>query len=219
MNIRLAYDAFFDDFQSLFPEVKRFDNNDTADIDLLIFSGGEDVSLDFYMDADGVKLYEDICMCNKRRDEREKEIFLKAMSGKIKVNKILGVCRGLQFLNVMMSGNLFAHLGEYGIQHPNVHELTHIKKSPLNFMTIVNSLHHQAVRQIGGVVKDLGIQLKPYIIARDNVSGDVPEIVIWGDKILGVQFHPEFYDNDEPDKIGFRKVIYNWVNGSCNILG
>ncbi len=218
MNIRLAYNAFLEDFKSLFPEVKLYDPNDKEPIDLLIFSGGADVSLHYYLDQRNIERYRNMCMCNEERDIVEKDLFIKATNGQLKVKKILGVCRGIQLINVLLGGTLFPDLGEYDIQHPDSHEIKHLLKSNISFMTLVNSLHHQGLRGIGNYCRETDRGYRYYLIAVDKVNGHVPEIVLWDNNILGVQFHPEFYDDTYPDKKNFVQLVRDWINGTKDIL-
>ena len=60
--IRLATNNFLYDFKTLFPEVEVFnpERDSKLDVDLLIFSGGEDVDLKRYMDNTGIEKYSDL---------------------------------------------------------------------------------------------------------------------------------------------------------------
>ena len=218
MNIRLSYDFNLHEFKTLLPEIQLYDENDKEDIDLLIFPGGEDVSLSYYLDEDNQKRFQNLCGTNEERDGIEKNILYEALSGNKTVNKILGVCRGVQFLNVMFGGTLFPHLDYFGIQHPGYHTITHHNKNNLDFFLTVNSLHHQGIRNTGGNYGKLGIRTYPVQIAMDN-NGDVTEIISWmNDKILGIQFHPEYYASHNKDKNKFREFLYSWMAGNTTIL-
>lgn len=217
MNIRLVSDVDLDNFETLFPDIKLFDSEDKEPIDLLVFPGGEDVSLEYYLEPDEIERYKNICHTNKQRDEYERNILFSALSGQLDVNKILGVCRGTQFINVMFGGILYPDLRKSGIFHAAFHELRHIKKSPLSFMTAVNSLHHQGIMHCGEYIKELDKKTYPIVIATD-AGLKVREIVSWcDDKVLGIQYHPEYYDDTFSDKIKFREVILSWISGETII--
>lgn len=220
MNIKLSYPADKVYFKYLFPEdsVEVIDLERDKDevIDLLIFPGGEDVSLSFYLDDEDADAFRDRCYVNPIRDNQELEILYAAMREDIIVKKILGVCRGTQFLNVMFDGTLFPDLPSYGINHGHWHKLRHNEKSNLSFFQEVNSLHHQGIRNIGYYFKE--IELNPRIIAYDE-GLDVIEMASWqNERILGIQFHPEYYDLGHKDRLRFSEFIRNWIVGSETIF-
>lgn len=108
----------------------------------------------------------------------------------------LGVCRGIQVMNVALGGSLYQDLAAQGfrsVQHsqkaePPVlgHSLEQIAKSPLNKLFEgrfrVNSYHHQAL-------KSLAPGLRPVAAAPDGI---VEAVVLEGHPFyLGVQWHPE----------------------------
>jgi gamma-glutamyl-gamma-aminobutyrate hydrolase PuuD len=214
MNIKLVWPFDTECYQTLFPELTLFDwNEDNSEkIDLLVFPGGEDVSLEYYCSRDTIAQFGNLCYTNKKRDDYEINVLEACYDGRLNVNKILGVCRGLQFLNVMFDGKLFIDLPSMGLGHDNIHSITHKIPSKLGFLEKVNSLHHQGLRTIGSYDRK-GNRNHPVIIATDK-TGNVPEIAMWGSgRVLGVQFHPEYFWNDNPDKIKFRDVVYSWIKG------
>ena len=222
MNIRLAYNFDLDLFQTLFPGTKLFDwkRDENLDIDLLIFSGGEDVSLEYYLDEDNIQRYSHLCHTNPDRDDKEIEILRGAINGDLKVNKILGVCRGLQLFNVMFGGSLYFDLQTYELAHSQFHTIYHKLNSNVDFFKTVNSMHHQGVRNMGDNLHRLELEMRSYpkIVATDN-SGQVLEIGTWlNDKLLGVQFHPEYYNESNKDKDKFREFISAWISGETTIL-
>jgi len=70
-------------------------------IDLVQFTGGEDVTPSLYGEQAHAAT-----SCNPARDDREAKIFL---SFKNKV-PMAGICRGAQFLNVMNKGSMWQHV-------------------------------------------------------------------------------------------------------------
>lgn len=221
MNIKSTWNFALGAYQSLFEECILFNwdeqqrSNDK--IDLLIFPGGEDVSLEYYSGRDDVNRFRNLCYSNRERDDYEMNILDAVYDGRLKVNKILGVCRGMQLLNVLFDGKLYQDLHSFELSHPNEHEIYHKIPSNLGFLKYVNSLHHQGLRLMGAYDRR-GNRIDSRIIATDK-TGYVPEIVSWsGDRILGVQFHPEFFDDDYEDKIKFREFCYDWVKGNTHIF-
>lgn len=218
MNIKLAWDFDFECYKSLFPEITMFnwETDKENKIDLMVFPGGEDVSLEYYCSRETVEQYKNLCYSNRERDDYEINILDAVYDGRLKVNKILGVCRGLQLLNVMFDGKLYPDLYSNELGHDRVHTIKHKAPNNLEFLETVNSLHHQGIRNVGNYDRR-GNRNYPIIIATDK-SGHIPEIVTWGkERILGVQFHPEYFWDNNPDKSKFREFCYSWIDSKTTI--
>lgn len=218
MNIKLSYDFNLPQFKTLFPEISLYDPNKDSDseIDLLIFPGGSDVSLEFYMDDANIEELAELCNTDRKRDDYELKILENAMKPDSKIKKILGICRGVQFLNVMFGGSLYADLNRYGFAHEGVHEVIHVNPSNLEFIKYVNSLHHQGIRELGYTFRTpkVYVKLSRYLIASD-ARDIVPEIVSWQNgRILGFQFHPEYYNNSSQEKEQIKSFLYGWISGN-----
>lgn len=122
---------------------------------------------------------------------------------------ILGVCRGIQVMNVALGGSLYQDLPAQGfrtVQHyqkaePPVlgHSVEQTGQSPLNKLFEprfrVNSYHHQAL-------KDLAPGLRSVATAPDGI---VEAVVLEGHPFyFGVQWHPELL----PEQWGiFRALV------------
>ena len=102
---------------------------------------------------------------------------------------ILGICRGMQLLNVYFGGDLIQHLSTAGVHEyvgrDQLHETTACKDSFLGKLYgerfVVNSAHHQGVGAPGR-----GILPQQY--ARDGVTEGLSHRSL---PIYGVQWHPE----------------------------
>lgn len=142
-----------------------------------IISGGDDINPSYYGERNEA--------CHNI-DEEIDELDFKIIDFADKSKKpVLGICRGIQVINVYYGGTLFQDV----LSHQNV---THqIKESLFNDeYVLVNSFHHQAIKTLG---KDLVIK-SSYL--------DVPEIIInEKKKIIGVQFHPEIMNSNFSKKI------------------
>jgi putative glutamine amidotransferase len=117
---------------------------------------------------------------------------------------MLGVCLGLQMMNVAAGGSLVQDIGSQWVgphgergPHPGTHPLTLVGDSALHTMLgtdrlMVNSMHHQGI-------KALGHDLKITAVAHDGL----PEAVEHVDHAnqMGVQFHPEVMNDPRTDRI------------------
>ena len=172
-------------------------------LDLLILTGGSDVNPERYHEApDGAMGW------NNERDTIEFGILDRVLQS-IPSIKILGVCRGMQLLNVFYSGNLFQDLGSENLGHQGVHQLEHSVPNAFSWLKVVNSLHHQAVKNFGVLGGN------PRSLATEPKTG-ICEIATFGRRSLGVQFHPEMFSKDIGDK--FFSQIKDWVSGEIKIV-
>ncbi len=192
--------------------------------DGIIISGGEDVNPALYGKEDEINRCGSI---DTYRDSLEQMMILYAMNQKI---PLLGVCRGHQIMNVTFGGTLIIDIpkdvgslyvhrdtrkeGEqkstatlHTVYAENGTFLYNIVKSDSG---IVYSNHHQAVEN-----------LAPEFIASSDAEDMIIESIEPVDTllhpfILGVQWHPEAMDVNNPfsGNIG-RKFIYS-VNLRCS---
>jgi len=102
--------------------------DDATKADIIMFTGGEDVSPDYYGEHRGKYT----TFINKTRDTLESRYF-DTFQHKLKI----GVCRGSQFLNVMNSGKLIQHVTNHAIGSKHVIETYDNKDFE------VTSTHHQ----------------------------------------------------------------------------
>ena len=160
-------------------------------LDGLLMSGGEDINPSYY----GEDPIEQCGKSNDARDEYELLLLKKAMDHNL---PILGICRGLQLINVAMGGKLYQDLPT---QHPSdiKHAVFETGSTPVHEIGIeagsvtanllkatkfaVNSKHHQGI-------KELAPELK---ITAWSLPDSVPEAIEAYPirPIMGVQFHPE----------------------------
>ena len=175
--------------------------------DGFLFTGGQDVSPVLYGKAPSPYCGE---TCPER-DEMEKALLTLALAAD---KPVLGICRGIQFLNVCLGGTLYQDLPtehSSSVQHHQtppydapVHQVTLVPGSPLQVLLQkewlgVNSLHHQAIRTTAP-------QLQEMALSED----DLVEAVCLPDKkfVWAVQWHPEFsFKVNEDSRKIFRKFV------------
>lgn len=166
-------------------------------VDAVILTGGSDVDPLLFGEEPSLKIQN----TEPHRDEFELAIIKAAR----KQNKpILGICRGLQLLNVAFGGTIYQDLSYYDgleIKHvqptPYDAKVHSVKFEETSFLSgvfgtenAVNTLHHQAV-------KDLAEIFRPVAWAPDGVIEAI-ESQDEGSKIIGVQWHPEELISKDP---------------------
>ena len=164
-------------------------------VDALLIQGGLDVDPSFYQEDRDEKLGQ----TNIKTDKYLIEAIKIANSRKI---PILGICRGMQILNVAFGGNLFQDLSRANISVPShrqdytqlcevKHNISILDNSLMSKMlngqkTIgVNSWHHQAVDRLAEGFKVDAWADDGKIVEAMHYEGDPDQ---W---IFAVQFHPE----------------------------
>lgn len=175
--------------------------------DGFLFTGGQDVTPALYGE-------EALPVCGERcpqRDAMERLLFRAAAE---RDKPILGICRGLQFINVMLGGTLYQDLPAQRPSEVNhrqappydspSHKVELPDGSPLQMLLgtgsiTVNSCHHQGV-------KDLAPALRPMAFAPDGLAEAVfhpGRRFLWA-----VQWHPEFSRLvDENSRRIFRRFV------------
>ena len=185
---------------------------DVDSCDALVLSGGVDIHPSLY--GGGLEYPESPRDgWRKERDELEKAALERAWrQGK----PVLGVCRGLQLINVACGGTLLQDLGEKGDeihqntpadkQHAVVVERGSLLYDIVGQGGVANSAHHQAIGELG---KGL----------RVNCRGEdgVIEGIEWSDPggkpfMLAVQWHPErMYTNGLRDIALYRHIRNRFI--------
>jgi putative glutamine amidotransferase len=192
----------------LSPEVKH----EVSALDGVVFSGGVDIHPRYY---NGQEKYAGMpSKFKEARDEFEFELFEKAVAGNIPV---IGVCRGLQLINVFQKGTLTQDLAERNNIHESFndaqrveHDRTHKVKAEDNTLLreittatdgLVNSAHHQSIDQLGD-----------NLVVNSYSDDGIIEGIEWKDKsgrpfMLALQWHPERMDKAGISDSPFSKSI------------
>ena len=163
-----------------------------AQLDGIVFTGGEDFAPAYF----GEEEHEHLGEVNVNRDTYDLTLFKLASDRNIPT---LGICRGLQLINVGMGGTLYQDLPSQkpsDINHRQeeagtvaTHSVSVVEGSLMHQILgekeiQVNTFHHQAIKKLAPGLKIVGW-------ANDSV----PEMIeaYPNRQIIGTQFHPEIF--------------------------
>ena len=164
------------------------------DYDGILFTGGEDVDPSFYGEE---KQHENV-HDHRPRDEFEFSLLERALARRA---PILGICRGVQMINVKFGGTLYQDMKEdaepqfehrqtdagKSRQEPTHSVLVTDAESSLGSIVQgacrVNSLHHQAVKRVGRGLKVTARSEDGFVEAVESAE-EYPFL-------MAVQWHPE----------------------------
>ena len=194
LNIVIADDASSLDYVSYLNEKfevivhKIVDVKNPKDIDLVLFTGGEDVNPQYYNEQIGKYTH-----INNNRDEKEINTFHRFKNHSL----LLGICRGSQLLTVLSKGKLIQHVEGHCRDH------SMILNNKLRYT--ITSSHHQMLYPFDLNEKDYELiahseyfQSKTYLNGNDEEIELAknflePEIVYYkNSNALCIQGHPEW---------------------------
>ena len=168
---------------------------------LVLFTGGPDVNPHIYGDTSPLG----ICRPLKLRDTKDMEVFALALTNEI---KMVGICRGSQFIHAMAGGKLAHHINGH---NATVHKFGCFKDDKI---FDINSYHHQMILPFGGshIIGWSDFKLSEnYLGDKDEWLGYVgPEVeaAIWPEVgAAGVQYHPEWMDMASDGYIWFHTMV------------
>ncbi len=112
--------------------------------------------------------------------------------------KIIGICRGIQVINVYFKGTLTPHIEHHmsKIHQVKISNSTILSKY-YDEMTYVNSFHHQCVKKVSPL-------FKVNAISQDGVIEGIENNLV-----LALQWHPEKMDQKQKEL--FIQMIYNFI--------
>ena len=173
----------------------------------VLFTGGHDVDPKIYGET---PIPECGAVCIER-DLMEKELLEQALDRDM---PILGICRGIQFINACLGGSLYQDLP---VQRPTatehhqtppydvpVHEVSIIEDSSLFSLLgsktlSVNSYHHQAIKDKAECLRTMAVSEDGLIEAVEMPGKNF----VWA-----LQWHPEFsYLKDENSRRIFEEYV------------
>lgn len=194
LNIVIADDASSLDYVSYLNQKfevvvhKIADVKNLKDIDLVLFTGGEDVNPSHYGERVGKYTH-----FNDNRDQKEMDTFYKFRNNSF----MLGICRGSQILTTLSGGKLIQHVEGHGRDH------SMIVRGSLRYN--ITSSHHQMLYPFDLNKKEYELiayseyyQSKTYLNGENDeieLSKDFlePEIIYYKNtNSLVIQGHPEW---------------------------
>ena len=162
-------------------------------LDGLLLTGGADIEPGRYgAEPDGHGSYE------PERDAVELALAERALSTGV---PLLGICRGMQVLNVVTGGSLHQDVPPHSCYDLDpdvaVHRVTFEEHSRLNLLygegAEVNSLHHQTLDRLGDGI----------VVTGRADDGVIEAIEMPGRDVIAVQWHPEMRRHVEP--------VFDWL--------
>lgn len=189
-SMAVHFDLYHLDYDSALALLKTCDG--------LLLTGGTDIYPGRYgKEGDTARCWEP----DFKRDTLEALIFRTALKEGM---PIMGICRGLQVINVEMGGTLYIDLPSdldtivthrvedgYGANHEvSVVENTLLAGIAEVEAGVVNSAHHQGIEALGN-----------NLVAMAHSADGLTESIAIGDTsqyLLGVQWHPERMDYSNP---------------------
>jgi gamma-glutamyl-gamma-aminobutyrate hydrolase PuuD len=183
-------------------------------LDALVLQGGADVSPVNY----GERPLRPEWDGDHIRDTYE----LALLRGFVALGKpVLGICRGLQLLNVAFGGTLYQDIavqrGHGAHYDPDAYDqhFHEVELAPGTRLAQlyahttrgrVNSIHHQAVKGVGDGI----------VVEAWSVPDRVIEAIRWKGPsyVAGVQWHPEFHDPSDPTLLGGGPVLEDFLRAA-----
>ena len=202
------------EFQGLVRRSDLSSHDYAASLDGLVLQGGADIDPSIY----GEEPTDALGVTDPIRDRFELDL-LRAF---VEYGKpVLGICRGMQLINVGFGGTLHQDLNVSGAAQnahyirerydEHAHDLRFHEGGWLQscyagvFSPRVNSIHHQGVKQLGR-----GLTIEAW--SEDGVV----ECIRHGHQpfVLGVQWHPEFHDERFPELLPTTPLLNAFVEAA-----
>ncbi len=175
---------------------------DPATLDGLVLGGGSDIDPARY----GARRHRRTVHIDRKRDKLEWKLLEAIIPRDI---PILGICRGMQMLNVFHGGTLNQNLHDLDLPFahntsPFPHKIVYIERHTLLHRILrvdqceVNSIHHQAVERVG---KGLRVDAHD----RNRIVQGIEHIR--HPFMIGVQWHPEYMPQSAIQRRLFKVLV------------
>ena len=179
----------------LLPQIKNRKDAEKVlkTVDAVILTGGEDIAPSYYKEKKHPQAFD------PKEDRDVSDYWL----SKVAIEEdypVLGTCRGMQMINIVLGGTLYQDLpseyisnlvhrdpkGEDFVYHDCIimDKSSHLYKILKTEKLTVNAWHHQAVERLGEGLK----------ITAKSSDGIIEGIELEGKTfVIGTQFHPEWH--------------------------
>ncbi len=177
-------------------------------LDGILLSGGGDIDPNLF----GAEPHPMVDYVDPDRDRLEIQLVHQIIQKRV---PFLGICRGIQVINIALGGTLFTHLPD---QFPGTIHHPYIEGNPRDFLAhevqiqpgshldrilgqrtiMVNSMHHQGIDRLADDLQETGHSLDGLIEGvelRDYNYG------------IAVQWHPEWLANQSPMRALFKSFV------------
>lgn len=183
-----------------------------AELDGLVLQGGSDVAPESY----GETPLKPEWAGDRRRDLYEMAL----VSEFVRQHKpVLGLCRGLQLLNVAFKGTLYQDIGtqlmtttnhrNWDVYDQNLHEIEIAPNSGLQKLypgvetVTINSVHHQAIKDLGPGFRAEAFSKSDRLIEAIRLEG--------AEYVVGVQWHPEFQSSQDSTLLSTKPLLNEFI--------
>ena len=170
--------------------------------DAIVIMGGEDVDPHHY---GGSAIYPEAGTHWRRADEGQMALVHTAIAHQI---PLLGICRGMQLIDVALGGTLVQHMDQPGHHSSSLMEDAHFARHLVNIesdsslakalgtlaFADVHSAHHQCLDRVAPELR---------VVAR-AADGVIEAVEHRSASVVGVQWHPE---DPEADPAGLRALL------------
>ena len=175
---------------------------DLSTLDGVVIGGGSDIDPKLY----GQKRDNRTVNIDHKRDKLEWQVIDTLYKRKV---PIMGICRGMQMINVYFGGTLNQHVHDLDLQYthqksPLPHKIVYIKPHTLLYKILkvrkceVNSIHHQAVEKTGKGLQVCATDENRLIQAIEHTKYPF---------LLGVQWHPEYMPQSTLQRRLFKALV------------
>ena len=156
-------------------------------MDGLLLLGGVDINPKLY----GAKQHSSIKRIEPQRDAMELSLLKRAKKENL---PIMGICRGMQMINLSYGGTLIPNIGDLELEYihrknilpikwVNIIANTKLHKIIDSHKIKVNALHHQAIDRLGDGLVKAAYDKNNIVQAIEHKKAKF---------VLGVQWHPEY---------------------------
>lgn len=181
-------------------------------LDGLVLQGGADVAPESY----GESPLKPEWAGDRRRDVYE----IALVEEFVRQQKpVLGLCRGLQLLNVAFKGTLYQDINtqvpgalqhrNWDIYDQNFHPIEIVPGSDLSRLysglksAKVNSVHHQAIKDLGRGLRAEAFSVPDRIVEAIRLES--------ANYVVGVQWHPEFQDPQDQSLLSTKPLLDEFI--------